>query len=169
MLAREDCRHLAAGEEDRERAIAGQGRRALAERIVARDQPAKERYGRGLKQPDRRHRPKETPRRSPRHRSSSEPHSEHWRVIKTLKKREEQKPDPDIAGASIERERDKERLNDCRFMSERRRLCCGQSLLRASKPRGPRGRCPRARRLSRRHWERFRAPPNRPLMSPFVP
>jgi hypothetical protein len=41
LLPREECRDLAAGEQDRERAIAGKGRRALAERIVVHDQPEK--------------------------------------------------------------------------------------------------------------------------------
>src|SRR5262245_32994910 len=51
--SREECRRLAAGEEDRERAIAVKvGERG--ERIAACDPPIKGRYGRGQKQPDRR-------------------------------------------------------------------------------------------------------------------
>jgi len=47
LLPREECRRLAAGGEDRERAIAGKKAGERSELIVARDPPAKGRYGCG--------------------------------------------------------------------------------------------------------------------------
>jgi hypothetical protein len=81
---------LAAGEEDRERAIAGKGRRALAERIVARDQPARDRHGRGLKQSDRKASAERNTNTATRDTAAASNALTYWRAIKHPQEREGQ-------------------------------------------------------------------------------